>query len=274
MALRDILVFLDEFEHTHDRLRIAADVAQRHNASLLGLRVEIRPQIPRQLRNSVIDAAVAQHERAIRAVSDRLRDELAAAASARGIRYEWWLVEDGGIADIVERARYAGLIVVNKHDREDDEEFPADALIHELLLRAGRPVLITPNWLVPGIAGTSAVIAWNGSRESSRALADAMPLLEKAERTLLIVAASDTSGDIVARLLAHLARNGVTATPKVLTAEDSIETGGNILRACNEVEANLLVMGGYSRSRLREKLFGGVTEFVLYHARLPVLMSH
>lgn len=274
MALRDILVFLDEFEHTPDRLRLAADLAQAHGATLIGLRVEIKPRIPRQLRNAIVDEAMATHNASIRAVSERLRAALEEAAAGRGIASEWWSVEGGGIADIIERARYANLIVVNKHDRQDDEEFPADELIHEILVRSGRPALVAPNWPVTGVAGTRAVIAWNGSRESSRALADAMPLLEKTERAMLVIGENDETEATIARLSGHLARNGVTVGVKVLKGEDAIQTGGDILLSCNEIEANLLVIGGYGKSRLREKLFGGVTEFVLYHARLPLLMSH
>ncbi len=275
MSLHDILVFLDEFEHTPDRLRIAADLAAAHGATVIGLRVEMHPRIPRQLRNSVVDSAITAHDAAIRSHSDRLEAALSGAAKARGIGHEWWLVDNGGIDDIVDSARYADLVVVHKHDRSDDEEFPADELIHQLLLRAGRPVLITPNWAVRGVVGSRAVIAWNGSREASRALADAMPLLAKAERAVLVIEGGDGVDERLARVSGHLSRHGIgNVTTQVLTSDDPVQTGGDILRAANTIDANLLVMGGYSKSRLREKLFGGVTEFVLYHARLPVLMSH
>ncbi len=275
MALHDILVLLDEFAHTADRLRLAADLAAAHGATLVGLRVEMHPRLPRQLRTPVVDAAVVAHDAAIRANSDRLKAELSETAKRCGIDHEWWLVEDGGTDDIVDSARYTDIVVVQQHDRSDDEEFPADELIHQLLVRAGRPVLITPNWPVNGVVGSRAVIAWNGSREASRALADAMPLLAKAERTLLVIEGGDGVDERLARVSGHLSRHGIgNVTTQVLTSDDSIQTGGDILRAGNTIDANLLVMGGYGKSRLSEKLFGGVTEFVLYHARLPVLMSH
>lgn len=274
MNLHDILVFLDDFEHATQRLAIAADLAQAHAATLIGLRIELHPQVPPPLRGFLLNDAVAAHEAAMRSATDRLRVALDEAAATRGVAAEWRLVEQGDASDIVAHARYANLTVVNKHDRRDDEEFPADELIHDLLVRSGRPVLIAPNWPFKGVAGTRAVIAWNGRREASRALADAMPLLAKAERVTLVVAAKDNAEREIEFLRGHLGRNGVRAAPKVLTSEDSIDTGKNILLECNAIDANLLVMGGYSRSRLRERLFGGVTEFVLYHARLPVLMSH
>lgn len=274
MALRDILVFLDEFEHTTDRLRIAADLAAARGAVLLGLRVEVQPQIPRALRGAIVDQALAAHQAALRATSDRLEAQFRQEVAARGLHGEWWRVADGAMADVVEHARYASLAVVSQHDPQDDEEFSADDLIHDLLLGGGRPVLIVPKWPVRGTVGQRAVITWNGSREASRALADALPLLAGAERVTVMIAPDDRAEAIGERLVAHLARHGVVATPKILEDHPDKSPGVAILKECNTIDANLLVMGGYGRSRLHERVFGGMTEFILGVARLPVLMAH
>ncbi len=207
-------------------------------------------------------------------MSDRLEALFRREAAARGLSVEWWRVADGTTGDVVERARYTGLIVVSQHDPRDDEEFSADDLIHDLLLGGGRPVLVVPKWPVDGTVGQRAVVTWNGSRESSRALADALPLLAGAERVTAVIAPDDRAESIGERLVAYLARHGITATPKILEDHPDKSPGVAILQECNAINANLLVMGGYGRSRLREKIFGGMTEFVLGVARLPVLMSH
>jgi nucleotide-binding universal stress UspA family protein len=274
MAPSDILVFLDEFEHTADRLQVAADLAATHGSILIGLRVEVQPRIPRALRGAIVDQALTAHQAALRAASDRLEALFRQEVAARGLQGEWWRVADGAMADVVERARYASLAVVSQHDPQDDEEFSADDLIHDLLLGAGRPVLIVPKWPVRGTVGQRAVVAWNSSREASRALADALPLLVKAERVTVMIAPDDHAEAIGERLVAHLARHGVAATPKILEDHPDKSPGVAILQECNAIEANLLVMGGYGRSRLHEKVFGGMTEFVLGVARLPVLMAH
>lgn len=274
MALRDILVFLDEFEHTTDRLKVAADLAAARGAMLIGLRVEVQPRIPRALRGAVVDQALAAHQAALRAVSDRLEALFRQEAAARGLNSEWWRVADGTMADVVERARYASLIVVSQHDPQDDEEFSADDLIHDLLLGGGRPVLVVPKWPVRGTVGQRAVVAWNNSREASRALADALPLLAGAERVTVMIAPDDRAEAIGARLVACLARHGITATYQILEDHPDKSPGVAILRECNALDANLLVMGGYGRSRLQQKVFGGMTEFMLGVARLPVLMAH
>ena len=274
MALSDILVFLDEFEHTADRLKVAADLAAAQNAMLIGLRVEVQPRIPRALRGAIEERAMAAHQTALRAVSDRLEAQFRQEAAARGLRGEWWRVADGAMADVVEHARYASLIVVSQHDPQDDEEFSADDLIHDLLLGGGRPVLVVPKWPVHGVVGQRAVVAWNNSREASRALADALPLLAGAERVTLMVAPDDRAEAIGERLVACLARHGIVATYKILEDHPDKSPGVAILKECNATDANLLVMGGYGRSRLHQKVFGGMTEFMLGVARLPVLMAH
>lgn len=274
MALRDILVFLDEFEHTADRLKVAADLAATHGSILIGLRVEVQPRIPRALRGAIEERAMAAHQGALRAVSDRLEALFRQEAAARGLHGEWWRVVDGAMADVVERARYASLIVVSQHDPQDDEEFSADDLIHDLLLCGGRPVLVVPKWPVLGTVGQRAVVTWNNSREASRALADALPLLAGAEQVTVMIAPDDHAQAIGERLVAYLARHRIAATSKILEDHPDKSPGVAILKECNAIEANLLVMGGYGRSRLRQKVLGGMTEFVLGVARLPVLMAH
>jgi nucleotide-binding universal stress UspA family protein len=117
-------------------------------------------------------------------------------------------------------------------------------------------------------------VTWNGSREASRALADALPLLAGAERITVMIAPDDRAEAIGERLVACLARHGAAATPKILEDHPDKSPGVAILKECNAIDANLLVMGGYGRSRLHQKVFGGMTEFVLGVARLPVLMAH
>jgi len=112
------------------------------------------------------------------------------------------------------------------------------------------------------------------SREASRALADALPLLAGAEQVTVMIAPDDRAQAIGERLVACLARHGIAATSKILEDHPDKSPGVAILKECNAIEANLLVMGGYGRSRLRQKVLGGMTEFVLGVARLPVLMAH
>lgn len=181
-------------------------------------------------------------------------------------------LEDTGIEDelVTLRGRMADLIVLGRP--KGDEEPALQATLNAALMESGRPVLAAPRQPITSI-GKSVAIAWNGSAEAARAISQAMPFLIKAEHVTILVA---EEGDHIApasELETHLAWHGVSCDiRKVVPSGGAI--GAAILKACSEVSADLLVMGAYTHSRLRQLILGGVTRHVLDHASLPVLLSH
>lgn len=275
MALHDILVFLDQFAHSGVRLQAAADLAARHGARLIGLRVEVHPHVPGAIRSAIVAGALEAHAEAIRADTDRIEAEFRAAAETRGVACEWWVVRDGGIAQVTELARYANLTVTGQAAPDAEEEFSGEELIHELLLGSGRPVLVVPHAPLAGDFGHRIAVAWNGSREASRAVADAMPLLRHAERVAVLLAKTVERPGTADLIHAHLARNGIVADIQAIDAAASDHAAGAVLLAeADAFGADLLVMGGYGRSRMRELVLGGATRHVLQHLPIPALMSH
>jgi nucleotide-binding universal stress UspA family protein len=146
------------------------------------------------------------------------------------------------------------------------------------MLNAGRPILLVPGASVPRIGGHVA-IAWNGGREAARAVADALPWLVHASAvTVLVVSAGkhSTAGEKAAyrdsadRLTAWLLSHGIRAS--LLVGEGDPDHVLPQLAA--KVQADLLVAGGYGRSRLRELVLGGTTRALLRQSDLPVFMSH
>lgn len=275
MALHDILVFLDQFPHSGVRLDAAADLAARHGARLIGLRVEVHPHVPGAIRSAIVTSALEAHSEAIRADTSRIEAQFRAAAEARGVACEWWVVRDGGIARVTELARYANLTVTGQAAPDAEEEFSGDDLIHELVLGSGRPVLVVPHAPLAADFGHRIAIAWNGSREASRAVADAMPLLRHAERVAVLLAKSVERPGMADLIRGHLARNGIFADVQALEAGASDhDAGAALLAEADAFEADLLVMGGYGRSRMRELVLGGATRHVLQHLPIPALMSH
>ena len=122
------------------------------------------------------------------------------------------------------------------------------------------------------------LVAWNGSREATRAANDALPILQRADRVVVLAinpgGGIDGHGEVPgADLSLHLARHGVSAEAQQVQAED-MNVGEMLLSRCADEAADLLVMGAYGRSRVRELVLGGATRHVLEHATLPVLMSH
>ncbi len=183
------------------------------------------------------------------------------------------LVERVGRIDdwLPARGRMADLIVIVREPGEDEGQ-PRIAL--EIALReTGRPVLVVPG-RVAEAPGKHIAIAWNGSIESSRAVALAAPFVQAAEKvTVLSVTEGDTgcigSGDMGD----YLAWHGIDADTKVLDAA-ARSAGSVILDELAAVGADMLVMGAYSRSRMRRLIFGGVTGEVIARAEVPVLMVH
>jgi nucleotide-binding universal stress UspA family protein len=169
-------------------------------------------------------------------------------------------------------ARYADLSVLAQDAPESQDLRFAD-LAEDVLISAGRPVLVVPKggaaW-----SGRTALVAWNGSREAARALADAMPLLERAQTVEVFTAGEQDIGDLPgADIAAHLARHRIDVEVFRFAGIES-SVGDALLNRAADIGADFVVMGGYGRSRFREYVLGGVTRHVLQNLTLPVLMSH
>jgi len=145
-----------------------------------------------------------------------------------------------------------------------------------IIMGSGRPVLTIPYIGFPKSIGENVVIAWDGSREASRAVHDAMPLLTKASKVHIFAAESKKQINeelIAADLAEHLARHNVNveASPSVLK---DVPVGEALLSRVNDYGADLIVMGAYGHSRLREYTLGGTTRTILESMTVPVLMTH
>jgi nucleotide-binding universal stress UspA family protein len=152
----------------------------------------------------------------------------------------------------------------------------ATALAGDLVLSVGRPVLFVPYAGRFPATGKRVLVAWNASREAARAVSDALPLLARAE-SFEVVAFEPRPGDHGevpgADIALYLARHGVKATAARQSAPE-IDIGAQILSRAADTGADLIVMGGYGHSRLRELVLGGVTRSMLEAMTVPVLMSH
>jgi nucleotide-binding universal stress UspA family protein len=141
------------------------------------------------------------------------------------------------------------------------------------LFESGRPVLLAPNE-PPVSLGDTIVIAWNGSTETARTLAMGMGLLTAASRVVVLtVEGGMLPGPSGRELAAHLLRNGVPAEAVTVDPRDR-SVGETFVAEAAEMHADLLVKGAYTRSRLRQIIFGGATEYVIKNATMPVLMAH
>ena len=174
-------------------------------------------------------------------------------------------------------ARQTDLCVVGQPSEETPEP-EAGQLAEAAFMDSGRPALVVPYIGAAPEPMRRILVAWNGSREAARAVHDALPFLLAAERTtVLIVDPQNLGGEIGeqpgADLAAHLARHGVRVEVKTIPG-GGLSAGDAILAQAADDSADLLVMGGYGHSRLRELVLGGATRHLLAQMTLPVLLSH
>lgn len=283
MALKDILVHMDPDPRSAARLGIAADLAIRHGAFLTGLFVVDVPNTdyfygaglpmaglgPDQL----VDVMTSEARAAAEPVEANFRQVLA----LNGIQGAWRVVEGHTPAVLSADARYADLLVVGQPDDPRRHDHRGRLAVETALMTSGRPVLTIPYaGDFPSIVD-HVLVAWNGSREATRAVHDAMPLLLEAKAvTILAVnpraAAEDDDGPH-ADLATHLARHGVRAENTRTVAED-ISDGEALLSYASDISATMIVAGGYGHSRAREMIFGGVTRTLMTEMTVPVFFSH
>ena len=143
-----------------------------------------------------------------------------------------------------------------------------------MLLRTGRPLMIIPQAVEAQQIGRRVMIAWNASREAARAVADAIPFIEHADQVRVLCVNPDGIGDIPgADITKHLARHNAAVEATALNVKNR-SIGESIAEAAGDWSADLIVMGAYGHSRLREYVMGGVTRHMLHETKIPLMMSH
>jgi nucleotide-binding universal stress UspA family protein len=180
-------------------------------------------------------------------------------------------VVGGGEEEIIAfQARLSDLTIV-PHPAAGEDVAAADAL-HAVLFDSGRPVLLSP-LIRPATIGRRVAVAWNGLSNAASALGSAMVFLRAAEAVRILASPEYLrKGPTAPEVADYLHYNGVNADIVQFASIDR-EVGAGLLRAAGDFGADLMSMGAYSTSRLRELILGGVTRYVLENANLPVLMN-
>jgi nucleotide-binding universal stress UspA family protein len=274
-ALREIAVFVDGRTETAGILELAGALAQEHGAHLIGL--FIQPDAAASPSETfargtgmlnVIEGHLGQIDR-IEANHRALFEDI---VRRQGIGSEWRSLSALG-NDVAGHARYADVTVIARSD--PGEAVGRSGLVESLVLTSGRPIILFP----PGGAVSRIrriVVGWNAGREAIRAVADALPLLVRAEAVeVLVVDPQRFPGhgqEPGADIAHHLARHGAQVEVRRLSSGRE-DVGRLLLSRAHAFGADLLVMGAYGHSHLSEWMFGGVTRTALREATLPVLMS-
>jgi len=279
MPYKTILVHLDEVSRARERIRIASDLAMAGDAHLIGASmIGVSTLTFSQSHIDEKDPAVSAHLEFLRERARRYATDFELIAQQKGVpTYEGRVVDGEAGYGICLQARYCDLIVVGQTNPDDRSPIVAPDFPEFVVMNAGRPVLIVPDDRQFATVGKRVLICWNASREATRAITDAIPILRAADIVQVVVFNPDSkseshgegAGDDIALFLA---RHGINV--EVLPPQSDRDVGKGLLALAETLSSDLLVMGGYGHTRFREFLLGGVTRVILDEAKVPVLMSH
>lgn len=275
MTYKTILVHLADDEGHMTRLRLALELASRFEAHLVALYIANPISMPAAIAGRGASLAyISEATRVAREKAAAIEEEISGPCEREGLSWEWQTEEGDHLDILADHAHVADLAIVSHSRAELIEDKVMFHVPEHLPLVVGCPVIILPDSGEAVHIGKDVMVAWKGTREALRAVRDALPFLKLAKKVTLLNACPPEHpvppGD---RAAAFLARHGVKA--KVYTdVERDHHIGEVILSHARDMEVDLIVMGGYGHSRLREMVLGGVSRYVLNHTAVPVLMSH
>lgn len=280
MTYKTLLLHLDDSPRREERLALAFEMAERFDAHLVGLYVPATPLVPSYAMAEAGPAAVEIDARRRAAELESCEAVFRAASSRhRAVKCEWRKAGGDPVTALCTSARYADVVIAGQPEPKGDEasRLPA-GFAGDLVLAAGRPVVFVPYAGRFPTLGKRVLVAWNAGREAARALRDALPLLREAAQ-VDVVAFDPSRGGAPhgetpgADIGLFLARHGVKVNVSQQSGT-SMDIGAQILSRAADLSADLIVMGAYGHSRVREQILGGATRTLLEAMTVPVLMSH
>jgi len=283
--MKTILVALDSEARTKAVTQAAITVAKAFSAHLVGLHVMPNAFVPSLAPVEATGELIEAQRQANEAAAQRIADGFNATISGEGVAFEWRKVEanyETAASVVMRHGREADLLILSQPDTATNL-IDGIALVEDVMLAAGRPVLVIPKDGTFATIGKHVLLAWNGTRESARATFDALPFLKQAESVRILAAepparrrswlnapleAPPTGG-----IATTLERHGVHCICAKATAP-AAEVGNQLLAEAKAHDCDLIVMGGYGHWRVNEIVFGGATRSALDSASVPVLFSH
>ncbi|HEX7204320.1 MAG TPA: universal stress protein [Xanthobacteraceae bacterium] len=274
--LKDVVVNLSGRAPLDFAADYATSIAATFGAHVTGIAFLYEPVIPDGTLGGVpVDLIELQREENSKIARDAI-SRFEAGVKKAGVASETRQLDatfGGAATRFAQVARRFDISVVAQAQREQGA---TDELIIEgALFESGRPVIVVPYIQKSGLTLERVLACWDGGRTAARAIADAMPFLERAKAVDLVIVAEERKNDEITgvRMSEHLTRHGVAVSVKRI-AKGDLAVQDVILSYAADSGADFMVMGGYGHSRLREFILGGVTRGILNSMTVPVLMSH
>ena len=279
MKFKNILIHLDHSSGCRNRLEAAFGLARKFDAQVTGLFVVPNYIVPSYVEAQIsVDLITDVTEKAMARASEKLADYQKLAENA-GVDMQGHVVEGQLIPILREHSKYADLMVLGQ-DHPDDPDNASYGLADALLFEGACACLVVPHSGKLATPGKRVLLTWNASRESAHALRQAMPLLSEAETIVVLSSEPDDGDDDLARghphaqaLMKLLNSHGINAISSGFGDTD-LDASENIMGQAADMNADLIVMGAYGHSRLREIILGGVTRDLLKLAPTCLLLAH
>ncbi len=278
MAIRDILIIVQNKETTPQQFAPAAALAKTAGARVTGLFATGYPISASYGDTSGWLTLIDSYMEAQRAEGTAAEAAFRALLGQHQLPGDWIYRESAATETAGALAALFDLVVLGQPNPDAEGLGDFGLRASEVVLAAGRPVLMVPYAGEFPDIGKRVLVAWNASREAARALHDAMPVLEHAKAVTVLEAGAPAMLPGISRVAAAdvaemLTRRGIAATAETETSE-GIAVDDLVLSRAGDLGADLLVMGAYGHSRLREYVLGGVSQGIFRHMTIPVLMSH
>ena len=279
MTYKSIVVHVDHSDACRQRVALAIELAQSQQAHLTGVATTGVSNHPYGGGSNAVgmyyEAATTELREIAKLAVESFKRQVAQAGLHSA---ECRIATEEANAALTLKGHYADLVVLSQSNPDIRGVAAASVLPQHVLLHVARPVLLVPYAGKFSHIGQQVMVAWDSGRESSRAVADALPILKLAAKVHVIVfngkkGSPDGHGPHPGTEIAlYLSRHGVKV--EVSEEETSIDIGSALLSRMSDYGSDMLVMGGYGHSRFRETILGGITRTILEHMTVPVLMSH
>jgi len=279
MSYRTILVHLQSKDTSDRLLSLAVDLALQHNAHLIAAYVVPSPQFYVSSELPIPTEVIERHEIHHKKISRELKEEFELATATHEFVSEWREIREEGLSmasTIVDMARTVDLVLMAQRATNDEIKTHPN-LPEDVVLACARPVIVVPKSAAEH-RFNNVFIAWDGREQAVRAVFDSLPILREADSVRIHTINAKGRGKYrilnnPGELANTLSRHGVNVS---ISESDSLngEVGEEILQYANDIGSDMLVMGAYGHTRIREYVFGGVTRKVLAEMPIPVLMSH
>jgi nucleotide-binding universal stress UspA family protein len=285
MSIADILVVLDGSPRSDTQRDLAIQLAMKYDAHLVGFcPLELFIPIPivfpasayaPTLIADLTEFVYAKARKEARSTEMQFREQL----RRNGIKGEWVLHDGHFSKELARRAHAIDLVIMGQPDPENPLPPGNEHAVGEVLMSIGRPLLVVPCAGKFETIGRHVLLGWNGSREATRAVHDALPLIQPdGKLTLLsIIPAKNAANEAdlpTMELAEHLSRYHIKVAADRSMIDDKISVADALLNYVYDNAADLLVIGGYGHSPIWEAVFGGVTRTILEQMTVPTLISH